>query len=851
MHRLSTGLLALVIGAAIAPSAFQQAHADSVAQVLTAKRISQQTIDLIDPQGTPGVVGTGTNTTVMPGDILTFIIRFTPVPNAATRGLGGYITDYIPRNTEVVGARLVDANGNTVPPHRGGLAQDGVGPRGVRAYPAPLQNGSISQVYADTGVFFSTDPRTARVPDGTMTGEQFITVSNGLVMIPAPTGAGQLDGLLGATAGAYAHNAWDWLHAPVFGAGSTFRVWNGTAYLTFNHAGTGNTPYGYGSPVAGPNTFYSFELSEPSPSVYETAGVVGPWQRIRTAGGEIGTGAPVTGAGSLARMGVPTDLGWNLSPDNPLPAYDPLNPTVPWTNAVRFAVGELVVGDEYFAEISLRVLDTPLDPVAGLDLNCAEVFGGDASTFTTTSGGKDNTWRYFLPSPACVVLNLQFDLDVDKLTAILGDTLTYTITLKNLSPLAQDNVVVNDYYLPADVTFVSATGGGVNAAGIVTWGLGTMAPGATQILTATLTITGASRPTLNHAVYTSTQFPSPGFRVVSFTDIEALAILDLALVALPDATAPGTTVHYTATITNVGTGSAALAGCGTPACGVTVALAAGFTPVSGSARANGAATANPVASGSGYTFSGPFASIVAGASLILEFDAQIGAGTAAGLYTSDLVVWAKDTGFGKQFETGLFDTAGVAMGMVRSNVPFIMELLVTGDVFVRGSTSEGAGATIRVSVNGNPEASVVTGEVGTWMAPVPTLFAGQHVVATAQAPGELESYPSAPAIVAGLGTSAPCNDGMDNDGDGLFDFPADPGCCSFVDNDESSPNACANRIDDDGDGDEDLFDFAFFQTCFGLRVGPDDRCVAADLDGDGSVGPGDYSILRVNFTGPS
>src|SRR3972149_6485827 len=124
MHRLSRGFLALVIGVAIAPSGSRQAHADGVAQVLTAKRISRQTIVLIDPQGRPGVVGAGTDTTVMPGDILTFIIRFTPVPNLATRGLGGYITDYIPRNTEVVGARLVDANGNTLPPHRGGLAQD-------------------------------------------------------------------------------------------------------------------------------------------------------------------------------------------------------------------------------------------------------------------------------------------------------------------------------------------------------------------------------------------------------------------------------------------------------------------------------------------------------------------------------------------------------------------------------------------------------------------------------------------------------------------------------------------------------------------------------------------------------
>jgi hypothetical protein len=57
---------------------------------------------------------------------------------------------------------------------------------------------------------------------------------------------------------------------------------------------------------------------------------------------------------------------------------------------------------------------------------------------------------------------------------------------------------------------------------------------------------------------------------------------------------------------------------------------------------------------------------------------------------------------------------------------------------------------------------------------------------------------------------AHCADGTDNDGDGKIDFPHDPGCLSFEDDDESDdcnqtpagPNCpqCGNRIDDDGDG---------------------------------------------------
>ncbi|MEZ4366880.1 MAG: hypothetical protein R2939_11395 [Kofleriaceae bacterium] len=56
-----------------------------------------------------------------------------------------------------------------------------------------------------------------------------------------------------------------------------------------------------------------------------------------------------------------------------------------------------------------------------------------------------------------------------------------------------------------------------------------------------------------------------------------------------------------------------------------------------------------------------------------------------------------------------------------------------------------------------------------------------------------------------------CNDDFDNDGDGLIDYPDDPGCLSPLQDDESDdcPDGrdcpeCANGIDDDGDG---LVDF--------------------------------------------
>ncbi len=56
---------------------------------------------------------------------------------------------------------------------------------------------------------------------------------------------------------------------------------------------------------------------------------------------------------------------------------------------------------------------------------------------------------------------------------------------------------------------------------------------------------------------------------------------------------------------------------------------------------------------------------------------------------------------------------------------------------------------------------------------------------------------------SGSATSAACSDGLDNDGDGFVDYPADPGCSSPGDTDETDPPpppACSDGLDNDNDG---------------------------------------------------
>ena len=92
---------------------------------------------------------------------------------------------------------------------------------------------------------------------------------------------------------------------------------------------------------------------------------------------------------------------------------------------------------------------------------------------------------------------------------------------------------------------------------------------------------------------------------------------------------------------------------------------------------------------------------------------------------------------------------------------------------------------------------------------------------------------------------AVCADADDNDGDGIVDYPADPGCESASDDDEEDPlrlAACSNGIDDDGDG---LTDYGEDPRCDSAAdefEGPDcsDRidnndngALDYDRDGDG------------------
>jgi hypothetical protein len=104
-------LTGLCITIAAISSVWVNAH--GVAQVQTTKFFAPETVNLLVARASSGTPG------FLVGATVSSIIEFTPVRNApasaggpATLGVAGYVTDYIPAGTEVIGASMVQPNGS-------------------------------------------------------------------------------------------------------------------------------------------------------------------------------------------------------------------------------------------------------------------------------------------------------------------------------------------------------------------------------------------------------------------------------------------------------------------------------------------------------------------------------------------------------------------------------------------------------------------------------------------------------------------------------------------------------------------------------------------------------------------
>lgn len=139
-----------------------------------------------------------------------------------------------------------------------------------------------------------------------------------------------------------------------------------------------------------------------------------------------------------------------------------------------------------------------------------------------------------------------------------GAQLTYTITYGNTGGAAASGVVIKET-LPTGTTFVSATGGGTESAGVVTWNIGALAAGVTgQTVSFTVSVTATSGDIVNGNYTIEGTGISPIFGPPVTTTVQstpaALTILKTASTSTPIL---GTPFSFQIVVSNTGGAAAA------------------------------------------------------------------------------------------------------------------------------------------------------------------------------------------------------------------------------------------------------------------------------------------------------
>lgn len=729
----------------------------AVANTLNEIVLADATAALIDPVSgvSPGTPGSDLRIAV--GDIALFRFAFTPLPDSRQRALQAYLTVYVPSGAEFIGARILDEAGNSIVPNLPGLAIDGCSggadcndfdnlPCNDGLDNCNFAGGAISQVHGDTGIFFSNDVRLTRDPDNT-----FLVPANGIQMSPQPAGIEpDLTDLLGYSAPFFVHNAWDWAQVRGFGA-STDAAGTG---------GGGNTPYLYGSPVAGPHTFYSFEATDTGAFGIQFNDVTGPWQRSGYPGSVIGFGNCLSNVsagivcapeatGIARRTSIQTGAGLDVKPANAVNV-----------RAVRFAMGEARVGGPMLAEIALRATAVPIDPEFGKNgdnVLCAEVFGGAISLRGTGQDGAHHPWRTYINAPMCMYLQRQVTIEANRLL-FGGDPMEFNLRFRNLSLVQEQGVVMRQIYDAALMSFTGAvpapdSGPGLCPAPYDTsktclgWNLGNVDPAQEAMVDSSFDALVAEGISITELAVESAALPAPGAQSSAVSIITPIAKPTASLAPSFDPTAmfaaAGAPVMLTGMIGNGGTADFNWDS-------LVLVLPAGWS-VTGNEITVGGVTF-PCTAGCGTSTQEFSIATVspADSQAELSFSVDVPMGTGAGLYTMDLQAWGTQTGFGGDFETLFPGIATLNVAAVRSEKPVIgCPPILSTDTQISGTAEADSDISLQfnLSERGTCQADVM-GEWACVFADFGTLYGGLEIRATAQAPMELESELSDACTVA-------------------------------------------------------------------------------------------------------
>ncbi|MFO0807784.1 MAG: SdrD B-like domain-containing protein [Gemmataceae bacterium] len=203
---------------------------------------------------------------------------------------------------------------------------------------------------------------------------------------------------------------------------------------------------------------------------------------------------------------------------------------------------------------------------AGAKINTAQVSAADQpdvdSTPNNSNPAEDDQASVTVTPP---VIDLSLVKSVDRATANVGDTVTFTIALANAGPDGATGVSVADV-LPAGLTFVSATATqGSFDAGTGIWTIGGVASGSGASLSIVARVTTAGLKTNIAQVQSATEFDidsTPGNSNPTEDDQSSATVtgqqIDLSLTKIVDNAAPnvGDVVTFTLALANAGPSAA-------------------------------------------------------------------------------------------------------------------------------------------------------------------------------------------------------------------------------------------------------------------------------------------------------
>src|SRR4029077_14525592 len=210
---------------------------------------------------------------------------------------------------------------------------------------------------------------------------------------------------------------------------------------------------------------------------------------------------------------------------------------------VTWNIGNLAAG----ASASVQLVVAVASPLANGTVITNGTYSIDSNETAPTSGASITTTVSSAP-----VLTISKTDAPDPVNA--GSNITYTISYSNTGTANATGVVISDT-VPANTSFVSATGGGTQAAGVVTWNIGNLAAGASASVQLVVAV---ASPLANGTVITNGTYsidsnetaPTSGASIT--TTVSSAPVLTVSKTDSPDPVNAGSNITYTISYSNTG-----------------------------------------------------------------------------------------------------------------------------------------------------------------------------------------------------------------------------------------------------------------------------------------------------------